>query len=331
MGRIGRALGLCLLIGAAADPDAALAAEATEEAPADGGAAAAPDAEAPRLLDALRPKARLLLGIKSQEDEAWARRYGVRQARLGVRLREGLFRVELEADLAESSILNDAWIEVRATDALRFRIGRFKEPFGRFRLASAWSLPLLARPAFTDAAEELGFGGRDLGATVAWELLFFEIAAGAFQGTGVGAEAPQETGFLRLTATPFAFLELGTSLARRAVFDGGDGNAVGFDAKVQAWGFTLLAEWQEASHHGRALLERGAGVLLARRFPLDDRVWLEPAVGVERLDGRGDGGAAAMGLGVGDRFVARVGARRAPRRDGDPPSTEATLQLGVQL
>ena len=211
------------------------AAAAQEEAPAEPkpGAPAQPAS----LLEKLEPRARLLLGIGADEREAWARRYGVQQARLGVALRERIYRVEVEADLAESSVLNDAWIELRAAQPLRFRVGRFKEPFGLFRLESSWDLPLPERPEIAKAAEELGFGGRDLGAAVRWDLAFFELRAGLFQGTGVGAEAPQETGILRLTAAPVSFLELGTSLGRRALFDGGDGNAIGFDARLAAWGF----------------------------------------------------------------------------------------------
>ena len=343
MGGMAKAFGCSALLLAAALPMQAPGEEPPrEQAPREDGAPAGPapaDSSAPKaadgpeepsLLESLRPKARLLLGVHADESEEWARRYGVRQARLGIRLRQELYRVEVEADLAESSILNDAWIELRATEDLRFRLGRFKEPFGRFRLASSWDLPLPDRPAFAEAAQDLGFGGRDLGLAIRYDLAFFELHAGAFQGTGVGAEAPQETGFFRVTAAPLSFLELGTSVARRAVFDGGDGDAVGLDARIEAWGFVALAEWQTASDLSRGISERGAALLVARRFALEEKLWLEPAVGAEALAGSGRGFAAALGLGIEDGFVVRLGVRRAPEPDGDPAATALAFQVGVQ-
>ena len=328
----------CLLLAVGAMPARASEAAAQETAPpADEPTPPAEETTKPpaqeerSLLDRIRPRARLLLGVDADEREEWARRYGVQQARLGITLREELYRVEVEADLAETSVLNDAWIELRAAKPFRFRIGRFKEPFGLFRTESSWDLPIPERPAYAKAAQDLGFGGRDLGATLRYDLAFFELQAGLFQGTGVGAEAPQETGIVRLTAAPFSFVELGTSLGRRAIFDGGDGNAIGFDAKLALLGFGVLAEWQEASNVGRKLIERGGAVLLSRRMAIDEKFWFEPALGADSLEGSGNGLAAGVGVGLEDRFVARVALRRAPRGEENEEATKVALQMGVQL
>lgn len=311
----------------AAVPGGARAAETTSdeaatEAPAEGGS----------LLSRVRPKGRLLLGIESDERDEWARRYGISQARLGFTLREEIYRVEVEADFADTSIVNDAWIELRASKPLRLKVGRFKEPFGAFRLESRWDVPLPFRPAIVRAVEDLGFGGRDLGAAVRYRLSIFEVEGGIFQGVGFGAEPPKESGALRVTVQPFDFVRLGTSLGRTAVFDGGTGDAIGADVQLAVAGFTGLVEWQHAEDLRRDLEESGTAGYLARRIAVGETTWLEPAVGADHLDGRGTGIAAALGAGLGDHFLTRLGVRHGPsRNEAAPDATSVELQMGVQL
>ncbi len=311
-------------------PEPAYAAPATDAEAKEEPAAAA--VEERSLLENVRPKGRLLLDVGADEREDWARRYGIGQARIGFTLKEELYKVEVEADFAETSIINDAWIELRATKELRFKVGRFKEPFGAFRLESSWEHPLPYRPLISRMAEDLGYGGRDLGATVRYKLDVFEIEGGVFQGTGFGVEAPRESGVMRVTAAPFSFVELGASLARSAVFEGGEGDAAGADMRLAFAGFTGLFEWQTASDDVRGIQESGMAAVLARRIPVSPTLWLEPAVGADQLEGRKAGYGAAFGVGIADRFVSRVGLRHGPNKNAaDAIATELELQLGVQL
>lgn len=317
--------------GAAAGADPARGAPSEAESPAQEQPPPGELKEQPLPLGGtLAPKGRLIVGLRSEEENEWARRWGIRQARFGFVLRDDLYRVEVEADLAEASVLNDAWLELRPLRDLRFTVGRFKLPFGAFRLASVWDLPLTDRPAIASAVVDLGFGGRDLGASVEYELGPARLEAAVAQGIGYGAESPKETGLLRATLSPVAFARLGLSLGRAAVFAGGAGDAIGVDLRLRSGGTSLLAEWLRAENERLGLEEEGGAAYLARRIELPRSFWLEPAVGADHRKGRGEGYAVVLGGGHSDRILARVGVRRGPFGSEGPDATRIELQLGVQ-
>lgn len=291
-------------------------------------------AQAASLLDSIEPKARLLLGVDASESDDYARQWGVKQARLGARLEQRWGRAEVEADLAESSVLNDAWIELRPGRSFAMTLGRFKEPFSALRLESTWNLPVLRRGAIVGAVEDAGFGGRDLGGQVQVRLPFLarlEIEAGLFQGTALGDRPPSETGVMRVTTRPWKALTLGASLGRSQLFAGDGGNALGVDAGLELDGWRVQVEALQADDPLQNEAVRGAAGYLAWRLLLDEESWLEPGVSGDLLEGAGAGGSVALGYGFADHFVARIGGEYGPGKSGGPAETQLALQLGVQL
>lgn len=314
---------------AAVEPGGPAPAPAPESGPGDGGSS---------LLGKLEPKGRFLAAVESAETDDYGRRYGVQQARLGLAYREGPIRAEVEADLAESQVLNDAWLEYRAGDWGRGRLGRFKAPFSGFLLSSTWERPVLRRAGLPKAVRDLGFGGRDIGARATYEaksLGRLEVDLGIFEGAAVGVNAAEEDGYARITAAPWKPLRFGASAGRRAVFDGGAGDALGLDARLLLGGITARLEglWAENQTTG-ARISGGIGHV-SYRFPVAGRTWLEPGFEAELakhddLDPRSTW-AATLGAGWGDRFLVRAGVEHGPSKPAEPASTAVLLQAGVQL
>ncbi len=312
-----------------AAPDAALDPTAPKPTPA----------EPPSLLQRLEPKGRFMVGVESDEGDDYDRRYGVTQARLGLAYREGPIRAEVEADLAETQVLNDAWLEVRPADWGRGRVGRFKAPFSGFLLSSTWERPVLRRQGMPRAVRDLGFGGREIGARLTFEakdLARLEFDAGLFEGAALGVESASEDGYARVTVAPWKPLRLGASAGRRALFDGGGaGDAFGLDARLLLGGVTARLEGLRAENNLTGATIAGVIGHVAYRFPIGGRSWLEPGVEAELarhddLDARSTW-AATLGAGWGDRFLVRGGLEHGPESPADAASTALLLQAGVQL
>jgi hypothetical protein len=297
-----------------------------------------PADEVSSLLARIEPKGRFLAGVESSERDDYGRRYGVQQARLGLAFREGPVRAEVEADLAETQVLNDAWLEYRAGEWGRGRLGRFKAPFSGFLLSSAWDRPVLRRAGLPKAVRDLGFGGREIGARATYEaksLGHLEVDLGLFQGAVVGVDAAQEDGYARITVAPWKPLRFGASAGRRAVFDGGAGDALGLDARLVWSGVTARLEGLWAENGITGVRVSGGIGHVAYRFPVSGRTWLEPGLEAEvakhdDLDPRSTW-AATLGAGWGERFLVRAGVEHGPTDPGEPASTAVLLQAGVQL
>jgi hypothetical protein len=296
------------------------------------------EADATDLAQRLQPKGRFLAGIESDETDDYGRRYGVRQARLGLAYREGPIRAEVEADLANAQVLNDAYLEYRAREWGRARLGRFKEPFSALLLTSAWDRPVLRRQGLQRTVRDVGFGGRDVGAMVTYRAKSWgrlEVDAGLFEGSTLGTGVAAEDGYARVTAAPWKPLRFGVSVGRRAVFDGGAGEAVGVDARLVLGGFTGRLEGLRARNATTGQEASGAVGHVAYRFPVGGRTWLEPAMEAELA---GSGGAdprstiaATLGTGWGERFLVRGGVEHGPADPTGPATTAFLLTAGVQL
>lgn len=290
------------------------------------------------LAQRLVPKGRFLAGVESDGADSYARRYGVRQARLGLAYREGPIRAEVEADLAETQVLNDAWLEYRASDWGRARFGRFKVPFSEFLLTSAWDRPVLRRQGLPREIRDLGFGGRDVGAMVAFRakpLWRLEVETGLFEGSSLGSEDASEDGFTRISVAPWKPLRLGVDVGRHAVFDGGTGDALGLDARLLLGGLTARLEGLRAEDASTGQRASGAIGHVAYRFPVSGRTWLEPAAEADFV--RTNGGdpratvAATLGAGWGERFLVRGGVEHGPAKTDERDTTAFLLTAGVQL
>lgn len=285
----------------------------------------------------LSAKGRLLGKIESDQSKDFGRDYGIQQARLGLDFRSGPIRAEVEGDLAESRVLNDAWLEYRAKGWGTGRLGRFKKPFSEFLLGSAWERSALRRTGLPKAVRDLGFGSRDVGAQFGYQAKQagrLVIEAGVFEGSAIGAAAAAEDGYARVTAAPWKPLRLGVSAGRRAVFQGGAGDALGFDARLHLGGFITRAEGLIAENGTTGGKVDGAITAVSYRFP-SGAGWFEPAIEAElaRHDGRDPRAtiAATIGAGLGERFLLRAGVERGPTDPTGPATTALLFQAGVQL
>lgn len=308
--------------------ESALAASDEEAAPE------APQTATP-LWEQLRPKARILWRVRGADAENFARRYQVQQARLGAEFASDAVRAEIEADLTETSLLQDAFLEIRQDDWARVRVGRFKEPFSAMRLWSGWELPIPGRGSLVDAVGDLGFGGRNLGAQTSFRaksLGRLEAQAGVFEGTSLDGKAPPEKGFFRLTGVPLKGLRLGWNVAKVGVFAGGETTGYGADVLLRSRGFTVLVEGLWAEDASRDAFARGVTGFVSRRWGVTGDAWIEPAIGGEyaRTSGETDRPAAAWAVGAGFRenLLLRLGMRHEGSRLGD---TTFVLQAGAQL
>ncbi len=94
---------------------------------------------------------------------------------------------EVEIDPTESiELIKDAKIELSVFNDFEIIIGRHKIPFSMERLTSVKNLPFIERSIIVKELDQLGFAGRDLGLTVAYNSKFDKyhlyISAGVFNG-----------------------------------------------------------------------------------------------------------------------------------------------------
>jgi len=133
--------------------------------------------------------------------------FGASNALLGIAgraFRPLTFNLTLNAACSGACLLNQAWMDVNAADALRFRIGKFKTPMhwsyqvrvGQAqlpRLPASLSAPVVLDFGLNSATPSIGFGF-DTGAMVHGAVReWLEYQVGVFSGEGSGVNSPTST------------------------------------------------------------------------------------------------------------------------------------------
>lgn len=114
--------------------------------------------------------------------------FKLNRVRLGVEGEISNFiKGEVEIDPTESiELIKDAKIELSVFNDFEIIIGRHKIPFSMERLTSVKNLPFIERSKIVKELDQLGYTGRDLGLTVAYNSKFdkyhLNISAGVFNG-----------------------------------------------------------------------------------------------------------------------------------------------------
>ncbi|HET8541191.1 MAG TPA: hypothetical protein VFL83_15055 [Anaeromyxobacter sp.] len=295
--------------GAASAAEAAAAAAAAAKTPRDATPppGAAPDGARKLLITLpleLEVHGRFFVGVAADERDAWGRTFGVSSARLGIEARLPGVETVVEADLASTPLIEDAYVRIDGPGVTRLTAGRFKAPFSERRLDSAWSLPLVDR-GLVDRylVKRNGLGGRRVG--LAGTLRPWggrlDATGGVFLGDSEALEARSDAGedWAARVAARRQGVELGASGYRA-------GHATGAAPVPARWAAGPFVNLDLGPV--RAALEAFAGsvaegpfsagtALLSWRLRAGEarRLRLTPVVGMEALRLRG----ATPGVGYG--------------------------------
>ncbi|WP_420821730.1 hypothetical protein [Pyxidicoccus trucidator] len=291
---------------------------------------------------ALRVVGRVYARARADERQKYARSLSIPSARVGVSTSLSNLEAEVTADLADDSVLKDAFVRL-ADDAKRFRIygGQFKSPFLQRSLESSWDLPMQGRGLVEDYLTEVHqLGGRRLGLMGevrlkdVWGL---KLSAGVFEGGKDEAGVRmKEDASARLSLRPFKALTVGVSTYVAEAMDMARKHAVAGDVGLRLGGLALTGE----AVTGRLPLGPFTAQLLLAHYtlPVGSEEWaIQPMAGVEALQLRGDvegkGHAMVGGLNVllGDRFKAQFQAERALRPGDEAAALEYSLQLATRF
>lgn len=285
---------------------------------------------------------RVFARASADERQKYQRSLSIPSARVGVSTSLANLEAEVTADLADKSILKDAFVRL-ADDSKRFRLygGQFKSPFLQRSLESAWDLPVVRRGLVEDYLTEVHqLGGRRLG--LMGELRLKEtwglkLSAGFFEGAKDEAGVRmKEDAAARLSIRPFKALTVGVSTYVAEALEVVRKHAVGADAELRLGALALTGE----AVTGRLPLGPFTAQLLLAQYtlPVGGDEWaLQPVAGFEALQLRGDvegkGHALVGGLNVllGDRFKAMFQAERALRPGDEAAALEYSLQLATRF
>jgi hypothetical protein len=290
----------------------------------------------------LRVFGRVFARASADERQKYARSLSIPSARVGVSTSLSNLEAEVTADLADDSMLKDAFVRL-ADDAKRFRLygGQFKSPFLQRSLESAWDLPIQGRGLVEDYLTDVHqLGGRRLGLMGevrlkdAWGL---KLSAGFFEGgkDEVGMRLKEDAA-ARLSVRPFKALTVGVSTYLAEALEVVRKHAVAADAELQLGALTLTGE----AVTGRLPLGPFTAQLLLARYtlPVGGDEWaLQPVAGVEALQlqgdvvGRGHALVGGLNLLLGDRFRAQFQAERALRPGDEVAALEYSLQLATRF
>ena len=283
---------------------------------------------------------RVMARAGADERVAFERQLGIADARLGVKATYGFADAVVEADLSSSDMLKDAYLRLRATDRIKVYGGQFKAPFMVRELTSTWDLPLIGRGFVEQFLVDVHqLGGRRPGAMMDAKVFKgMRVSAGLFRGArDLTGQRTGEDASARISYRPFKALTVGTSGYFADVFNGFDRFAAGGDATVRFGRFGLTAEALAGKVAvSRFLSQTG---ILTFDVPLGKtgRWLLQPAVGAEALQLRGELAGTGFGATVGlnanyeDRIRLQVQAERARRPGDETPQNELSLQVGARF
>ncbi|WP_163996853.1 hypothetical protein [Pyxidicoccus caerfyrddinensis] len=290
----------------------------------------------------LRVFGRVYARASADERQKYQRTLSIPSARVGVSTSLSNLEAEVTADLADKSILKDAFVRL-ADDSKRFRLygGQFKSPFLQRSLESSWDLPVVSRGLVEDYLTEVHqLGGRRLGLMGemrlkdAWGL---KLSAGFFEGAKdeAGVRMKEDVA-ARLSIRPFKALTVGVSTYVAEALEVVRKHAVAADAELSLGALALTGEVVT----GRLPLGPFTAQLLLAHYtlPVGGDEWaLQPVAGFEALQLRGDvegkGHSLVGGLNVllGDRFKAMFQAERALRPGDEAAALEYSLQLATRF
>jgi hypothetical protein len=239
--------------------------------------------------------------------------FSINRARVALRWNQSrLIDGQLEFELAEEEAagstisgwapLRDAFVRVSPDRALRVRMGQFKKPFGRLRLASVRELQLVRRGIVDDwIVETLGYGDRDLGLQVEGRLgrtPEFGYALGVFNGSGLNQKDTDLNGakdFVgRVEFAPVRWLSIGLDgsykrfdLNTHPGYPTNHGVMGGADFAIQTAGLYVLGEGMYGDNYLSLYGYPSWSLLLMAAYKIPLTSWwglaLEPVVKGELL------------------------------------------------
>ncbi|WZX22380.1 hypothetical protein NVS55_15080 [Myxococcus stipitatus] len=284
---------------------------------------------------------RVYARASADEREKYQRSLSIPSARVGVGTSLPNLEAEVSADLADSSLLKDAFVRL-ADDAKRFRLygGQFKAPFLQRRLEGSWSLPIQGRGLVEDYLGEYELGGRRLGLMgevrlkSLWDV---RVSAGVFQGSKdeLGVRTKEDIAG-RVSVRPLGkMLTLGVSTYVAEAMDRARRHAVAADAEWRSGAWSVTGEVVT----GRLPVGPFTAQLLLASWTVPVTVeWaLQPVVGVEGLQlrgdvkGRGHSMLGGLNLLLGSRFRGQFQVERALRPGDEAPGLEYSLQLATRF
>jgi hypothetical protein len=320
------------------------AAQVLAQPAADAGSSEEPELTAPRRAadedPEIRVSGRVFARGSTGEREQWARDLSVPSARAQVEARFGIARAVIEADIASTNLVKDAYVRLEPADGWRVYAGQFKAPFLARSLESRWRLPLISRGMVDDyLTDKQQLGGRRLGLMGEARLdglRRLELQLGAFQGARdeVGRRLGEDLS-ARVALEPVRKrLEVGASSYFGDPLGGGLSRfAAGADLAFDVGGFRLGAE----ALGGRLPAGRFAAELLyaAWRIPVGQSGdWaVEPLAAAESLqvfaDTTGVGGGVLGGVNF--HYGERLRLQTQLGRALGPGDTTAATRIDVQL
>ncbi|MFY3742424.1 hypothetical protein ACOQFB_00830 [Anaeromyxobacter sp. Red801] len=282
----------------------------------------------------------VFVGGAADARDGWKRDVALDRARIEVRgSMPGLLTV-IEADVADTKPLKDAFVRLDGPSATRLTAGRFKPPFLERENVSAWKLPRIGRGVVNDyLVDRNELGGRRVGAVGAvrpWDGAL-EVSAGVFQGTPNGDEKPPQDYVARAAVRLAGALELGAAgyRAGRSAPDAPRREAGSAFAALDAGPLAVSLE----ALTGR--IEQGtftAGIgLVEYTIPVGKRLRVTPMAGVEalrlRAPAQGTGSSAVGGavLGFGEGLKLKVQGERARRPGEKAPANAIAVQLATRF
>ncbi len=331
----------------AADAARAVAAQPRAPAPPPG-----PPADGARKVQLTLPleielHGRFLMDVSADERDDWGRSLGVSSARLGFEARLPGVKTVVEADLASTPMLVEAYVRLDGPARTRLTAGRFKAPFSERRLDSIWSLPVVERGLVDHyLVKRNGLGGRRVGLAGTWRPWDGKIDAtgGLFVGDGDALEAGSDAGkdwAGRVAVRPWHAVELGVSGYRA----GAGAGATALPTRYAAAAFANLdlGPVRTALEGFTGGVTEGpftAGTALVSwrlRVGGDRRLRVTPVAGAEALEVRG----ATPGVGYGaitgaviswaEGLKVKVQGEWA-RRAGDPaPAKSIAVEVGSRF
>jgi hypothetical protein len=225
-------------------------------------------------LDGLEVGGRVFLRetFDTLEDGPWTGALELNSVRLNVRYEKKRLKFVLKLDAAGGSAkLRDGYLQLRVTDQVSIRAGRFRMPASIIETTSRWTLPTVDRGFLSDVFDDgLEVAGRRVGTMAIWKgahPLAPKLEIGAFQSRDIAGDAQEGTlaqrfgldGIARGSITPVPALEL------------------------ELWASTRLA------HDGTSAIPHrewatGAGAALDLDDRSGPRVWAEVTAGSSALD-----------------------------------------------
>ena len=296
----------------------------------------------PEEVQTVRVFGRVYARASADERVKYQRTLSIPSARVGVGTSLPNLEAEVSADLADTSLLKDAFVRL-ADDKKRLRLygGQFKAPFLQRRLEGSWSLPIQGRGLVDDyLTDTYELGGRRLGLMgevrlkSLWDV---RVSAGVFQGSKdeLGVRTKEDLAG-RVSVSPLKKrLTLGVSTYVAEALDRARRHAVAADAELKLGPLAVSGEFVT----GRLPVGPFTAQLMLASWtvPMGPEWALQPVVGAEGLqlrgdvEGRGHSVVGGLNLLLGNRFRGQFQVERALRPGDAAPGLEYSLQLATRF